>query len=296
MFIAGDESWNWFEPRTWPFFAWWMVLVLCLGYWPVAWRWWQKQRGQSWPTVPGKILYGSVEKKSGGRGGAYYNAQVFYEYLVDGLTYTGKSVRRMSDEDDANELIREIRGYAISVHVNPAKPKSSWMSDEEIDRIAAERPPDASPRVQRDGRLTALRAVFALPLAFVALTGIVISGWIHYNAIMGKKVIDDAWFFAMHFACIVLFFPAIYLRTGKLQGSWKQMFNSNTRWLQWVLYVLGLYSTITFLYFMPHFAQKGGAGVPVATLAMFSTGWVDMFVASFAMLWTSANPENELQA
>jgi hypothetical protein len=303
MVLAGDEGWNWFDPTTWPFMAWWMLFVVSVGVVPAVWKWWRKREAESWPTVPGTIDTSQVEEPSGffrGKNEPKFRAKIFYTYVINGERYNHKYERGVTDEDEGRELIRDLGGRGIEVHVNPRDTSKSFVSDAEIDRIVAERPPDLAPvePVKRNETLRDLCAVFALPLAMVALAGVLYSLWIHVNAVFGRKVVDQFVFFAMHVACIVLMFPATWLRNGKMYASWKQAVNTNTRWLQSPLYAFGAYAMFNFFYCMQFVPTKGSHGeeLPESVIRMFSGHWMLFFFAAFVMLWTSANPESELQS
>ena len=115
------------------------LLLACLGL--IQWRIGRMQRtvsrARNWPTVPGRIVSGSIAMRSISlpRGRSYtYGANIGYEYEVGGRRYRSdryslSGQHQFSFEGRAKRLLAKFPvGTPVTVSYDPAKPEAGVIS------------------------------------------------------------------------------------------------------------------------------------------------------------------------
>ncbi len=146
---------RWADPRTWPWFVWWCIAVLLLGWAKPAWQWFKRQRAQGWPTVTGRIesvevkQIGPFQLSSARRGrGPAYAAQLAYSYTVEGHYYSGYYQREFASEEEGWEFVRDLRGRSAIVSYIPRNPAKSMLSEDAVTALLSASPPPPEGKFQ----------------------------------------------------------------------------------------------------------------------------------------------------
>jgi hypothetical protein len=95
----------------------------------------ESAESRGWSTAPGTITssqLGSVHIAGRGGGRTEWSADVSYQYVVDGQTFTGHRVNfddaRNTDRDGMAALVsRYPAGQTVTVHYNPSDPTSTVL-------------------------------------------------------------------------------------------------------------------------------------------------------------------------
>jgi hypothetical protein len=85
-----------------------------------------------WPTVEGRVIRSAVELIRGGKGGTSYDSEVFYEYQIEGRTYSSNGVRfgdlgSGTDSNARTVVDRYPTGAKVVVFVSPENPAESVL-------------------------------------------------------------------------------------------------------------------------------------------------------------------------
>ena len=114
----------------WPFFIAGAV-TLCFGVRGVV----RARASVRWPTADGKVVSSSVESdhSSGGNGGGTtYQAEILYEFSVDGTIYNGNRVAYgdygSSNPSHARNIVNQYPvGKELTVYYMPSEPEESLL-------------------------------------------------------------------------------------------------------------------------------------------------------------------------
>jgi Protein of unknown function (DUF3592) len=102
----------------------------------VNWRRWQKRRketiAQSWPSVEGVILSGSV---SPAPKTSCFVATLQYSYFV-GEYHTGTYFHEFARESDADDFVRQLNNKRVPIRYNPANPDKSVLEQSVVEQHA----------------------------------------------------------------------------------------------------------------------------------------------------------------
>ncbi len=93
------------------------------------------KQSTDWPAVEGKVISSEVErnqKRSNGKSSTTYHAEVLYDYVVEGTTYSGNKVvfgqGGSSNPASARSIVnRYPRAKIVSVFYNPDTPDVSVL-------------------------------------------------------------------------------------------------------------------------------------------------------------------------
>ncbi|WP_081887643.1 DUF3592 domain-containing protein [Verrucomicrobium sp. BvORR034] len=82
---------------------------------------------KNWPTVPGKVVISEVDRRRSDKGSTTYSANVVYDYLVEGTTYSAKRVSFGSGSSSNPAGARTTQnkykvGTEVNVHYSPKDP------------------------------------------------------------------------------------------------------------------------------------------------------------------------------
>jgi Protein of unknown function (DUF3592) len=102
----------------------------------VNWRRWQKRRmetiAQSWPSVEGVILSGSV---SPAPKTSCFVATLQYSYFV-GEYHTGTYFHEFARETDADDFVRQLNNKRVPIRYNPANADKSVLEQSVVEQHA----------------------------------------------------------------------------------------------------------------------------------------------------------------
>ena len=133
------------------------------------------------------------------------------------------------------------------------------------------------------------------PFVGLSAIGFVLSAWVHYWALKGRRVAPADYFWMLHVGVFVVWFPAVMVtqkRTGDLRRKdfWKAALKGSPKWMHYLIYILGAYAVIAFILF----TLFAGQPTPFGTFssgddwAGFSAGWMEFYCAAFVLLYAAA--------
>ena len=301
------QAFQWTDPHTWPWLVYVWILFLLIGSAKPVWRWLQRRRAQSWPTVQGRIESVDVHEKKSflisstpkGRTAAYV-AELNYSYTIDGKYWSGQYVKEFGGEDEAREFVRDLQGNPVAVAYNPQDPKGSTLSEVSLATLIAMRPPATSGDAPRPVSVIPLWIRPLLwPFVALAAVGLGVSLWVHIGAIAGRRVVPLTFFIMLHLGCFVVFIPAIWVGQ-RLVGStarrdfWKAVLRWAPDWMRYMVYGFFAYAIANFALFMIQAPPHGGSGNPPAIVWRgFSGHWMAFYSASMAILYSAVNSPDD---
>jgi hypothetical protein len=293
MFEAAPFQWT--DPATWPWMVYvWLAFILA-GWMVPLWRWLQRRRASGWPVAEGRIESVEIRKPSfsfTSKQGCV--AELGYTYLIAGSPHSGRYKREFPTEHEAEEFVRDLQGKAVAVHCNSTNPSSSALLEHDIEVLLQNR----APAPVSDSPSAAnpvpdwIRPFLWFFVAFSAL-GLVVSLWVHFGAVMGKRVAPEAFFWMLHVGIFVVWVPTIFV-AQRLVGNvnrkdlWKVVLKDSPDWVRYMVYGFFGYAILNFLFFMTK-APSGGTGNPPAVVWRgFSGHWMAFYSAALAVLYSAA--------
>jgi hypothetical protein len=288
----------------WVFILWVAFMTAIVWLRPLL-RWVQRKRSSNWPTTVGQIESAEVTRpksflvnySAGGRQTPFC-AEIRYSYSALGTSSSGICKRYFETEYEAQDFIRELPGKTVAVHYNPDKPAGSALSEPSLDTLLLNRPPipesELSKRLMGEPIPDWLKPFLWL-FAGLALLGLILSLWVHANALMGRRVAPEQYFFLLHAGIFVVFVPAVFVMQKRnhnmpSRNSWKVMLRGSPPWMLYMVYGFFAYAMINFAIFFWHSQSraKGGSGVPADTWRGFSGLRMLFYSVAFAMLYSAA--------
>jgi hypothetical protein len=301
---------HWTDPSTWPWFMYVWLAFLLAGWLRPLWQWLQRNRANRWPTATGQIESVSANEaqrsffSTSPRGSSpSYVAELGYSYSTAGNVEAGFYKREFGTEGEASEFVRDLKGKPMVVHYNPNKPSASVLSEASIESLLAARAPKPA------WELTASSPPDSVPewlqpfvWVFLGLSaaGFVLSLWVHFGAVAGRRVAPAPFFWILHMGIFVVWFPAVMVaqrQVGNLKRNdfWKVVLKGSPDWVRYLVYGFLGYAIINFLYFFTQ-AQTGrdeGADPPPMVWRGFSGHWMVFYLAAFAILYSAARQNAE---
>jgi uncharacterized protein DUF3592 len=291
-------SFRWTDPTTWPWVVWVWLAFLLVGAVKPIWRKIKSRLVNSWPSVTGKIERVDVNEPKGFLGlktsnRPRYFAEITYSYGVGGNTYTGTNRREFGDQDEAWDFLRELKGKAVVVHYNPGKPGASSLSEPSLEVLLQTRPP-VPPGQSRAATRTIPLWIRPFLWLFVCLSllGLVLSLYVHINALMGKQMPSIFW--GLHVGIFVVWGPAVFAAQKRVGSTarkdfWKAVLKGAPAWMRYATYGFLSYAFFGSLLLMAIAPEKGvRASAPASEWRGFSAGWMAFYFAAFAILYAAA--------
>ena len=197
--VMTSLSFRWTQPATWPWVVWVWLAFLLVGAIKPTWQKIKTRLVNSWPSVTGKIERVDVNEPKGFLGlktssTPRYFAEITYSYGVDGNAYTGTNRREFGDQDEAWDFLRDLKGKAVVVHYIPGKPGASSLSEPSLEVLLQTRPPmpPGSSRAATRMIPSWIRP-FLWWFAGLSLLGLVLSVFVHINAMKGNQMPSIFW-------------------------------------------------------------------------------------------------------
>ena len=132
-------------------------------------------------------------------------------------------------------------------------------------------------------------------LMTLSAVGLFTSLYVHLGAVMGHRVVPEAFFWILQMGIFVVFIPAILMARERLGNTrrpdfWKLILKDSPNWMRYMVYGFFGYALVNFALFIFN-APSGDTGTnpPLADWRRFSGHWMAFFSASFAMLYSEAN-------
>lgn len=280
----------------------WVGLLVVSGIKP-AWRWLKSWQAGGWPSVTGKIESVDVTEPKRFLGLTIsqkqsYFAEIGYSYQVDGAVHTGRNRREFGDQDEAWEFLRDLKDKAVAVQYNPGKPAVSSLSEPSLQALLQARPP-------MPARSSAARAIpqwfrpFLWLFAGLALIGLILSLFVHVNALMGNRM--PSMFWGLHVGIFVVWFPAVFVAQKRVGSThrkdfWKAVLKGAPVWMRYMIYTFFFYAFASFFLFMGNAPDKtpGSLGSAIEWRG-FSGVWMVFYSAAFAILYAAAIQSSRLR-
>jgi hypothetical protein len=275
----------------------WLAIVVAGRLLPF-WRWLQRRRASEWPVAQGHIQSVEVVKPQfsliAARGS--YVAKLAYFYSIAGTVYSGQYKRGLATKREAEEFVRDLTEKPIAVHYNSNAPSRSAV-------LA----PDVEDLLQRRALATSFATENSVPewvrpflWFFICLSaiGFVLSLWVHFGAVMGRRVVPESFFWMLHVGIFVVWFPAVFVGqriVGNMNRKdfWKVVLKGSHDFLRYMVYAFGGYAAINFFLFMSKAPNGGGGANPPAVVWRgFSGHWMAFYAAAFAILYSAAQTSN----
>ncbi len=296
---------HWTDPSTWPWIVYLWLAMLAVGWVKPLWRWFQRNRASTWPTVSSQIESVTVSEakrsffSTSPRGSSpSYVAELGYSYSTAGNVEAGFYKREFGTEGEASEFARDLKGKPVVVHYNPNKPSASTLSEASIETLLQTRAPKPA------WELTAPSLSDAVPewlqpfvWVFVGLSavGFVLSLWVHFGAVAGGRVAPAPFFWILHMGIFVVWFPSVMVaqrQVGNLNRKdfWKVILKGSPDWVRYLVYGFLGYAVVNFMYFF-YQAPTGrneGADPPAMVWRGFSGHWMVFYLSALAILYSAA--------
>lgn len=136
---------------------------------------------------------------------------------------------------------------------------------------------------------------------FIGLSavGFVLSLWIHFGAVAGRRVAPAAFFWIFHIGIFVVWFPAVMVaqrQAGNLKRKdfWKIVLKGSPDWVRYLVYGLLGYAVVNFMiFFQAPTERNGGANPPAMVWRLFSGHWMVFYLAALAILYSAARQDGE---
>jgi hypothetical protein len=135
MIAISPATWRYWlhHPRLWiDLFKY--ALYLAGGWGVVYFRRWKKNRAetiaQGWPSVPGRIQSGKVERipKT-----TRFHATLTYTYFVEEYR-SGEYVHEFAKESDADDFIRQLKDKSVQIRYKQSNPDKSVLEQSVIEQ------------------------------------------------------------------------------------------------------------------------------------------------------------------
>ena len=293
---------RWSNPASWP----WLVYLWLAGI-LVVWarqivRALKRKKSASWPTVTGRIESAEIPSQKtflgltlSPRDRKPCPAELRYSYSVGGQQYSGSFKEYCPTLTAAQEFVRDLNGRPITVHYDPQQASISTLLDASVQAVLEVRPPGPAANKPIPGWLTPL----LWPLAGLSAIGLAVSLWVHFGALLGRKLIPSEYFWILHMGIFVVWFPTVVVANKvtmnvRRQDYWKVVLRGAPKWMLYMVYGFLGYAVVNFLYFMvtTQSAGQNRSGTSPEEWRGFSGHWMAFYSAAFAVLYSAARTES----
>ena len=300
--MLGVTPFRWADPATWPWVVWAWLATLLAGCAKPLWKWFQRQRAQSWPTVQGRIESVEVKPKKQflipgaprGRPQAF-TAELAYSYILEDHYYSGYCQREFGSEEEGGEFVRELQGRSVVVSYNPRNAAKSLLSEDSVSAMLNTRPPAPEGKFQvRVWEVPGWAKPLLWPFIVLSGVGLGLSLWVHMGAVAGRKVAPEAFFWMLHGGIFVVWIPAVLVSIKRVGNSgrkdfWKLALRGSPEWMRYMVYGFFGYAVVNFAIFFFQAPQGGsGANPPAVVWRGFSGHWMAFYSAALAILYSAA--------
>ena len=221
-----------------------------------------------------------------------FNAEITYSYLVGGNSFSGITRREFADEQEAWEFLRDLEDKSVEIHYKPRKPAASWLSESSLQVLLQTRPPaPPASSVASASVIPKWTVPFLWLFASLSLLGLVLSLFVHIQALLGKTMPLEYW--GLHAGVFVVWFPAVFVaqrRTAKRarKDYWKAALQGAPAWMRYMTFAFLYYAVGNFLLFMANAPAKPSGSPTSVELRGFSGHWMAFYSAAFAILYAAA--------
>lgn len=298
--MSPDAPFRWSEPTTWPWFVWFWVVLLVAGWLQPVWRWLLRRRIEAWPTTQGRIESTELIRRkvfsSAQWGNSDYTADIRYSYSVAGTTNSGRYKRGFPTEQEAKEFVRDLQGTHVVIHYDPNKPPRSALRDSDIEALLQTRCPlgstDSASADTEDVVLSRLRPFLRI-FVWLSATGLIVSLWVHVEAVAGRHVASSAAFILLHMGIFAVWIPAVIVaqrRVGSVnrRNFWEVVLKGSPEWMRYMVYAFLAYAVVNLMLFILT-GQIGNRGEdnPASTWRGFSGHWMAFYSCALAIFYAA---------
>jgi len=296
--MIAANPFRWSDPSSWPWIVYVWLLLFAGGWIKQFYDAQRRKKAADWPTVTGRIDAAEIppQKKVLGISLSPANrrpcpAELRYSYSVDGQSYSGKLNQNLPNSAAAQEFIRDLNGMPVTVHYDPHRASISRLLDASLQALLDARPPAPVAKDPVPGWLKPL----LWPFVALSALGLTLSIWVHFGALLGRKVAPSEYFWMLHMGIFVVWLPAVLVQS-KQSGSWKtrtsmrEMAPGAPKWLNAVVGFFFLYAFINFaiFFFNAPAGKRQGPDTPPEVWRGFSGHWMLFYSAALAMLYSAA--------
>jgi hypothetical protein len=282
--------------------------MLLVGFAKPLWRWLQRQQGQGWPTVQGRIESVEVKKtkpfliSTSLRGQRLlYRAELAYSYTLEGHYYSGYYRREFATEEEGWEFVRDLQGRSAFISYSPRNPAKSLLSEGAVADLLQAQPPAPQGKFRVPvWEVPGWAKPLLWPSIVLSAIGLVLSLWVHLGAVAGRRVAPEAFFWMLHAGIFVVWIPAVLVSMKRVGSTgrkdyWKLALRGSPEWMRYMVYGFLGYAMVNFAIFFFQAPQGGsGANPPVVVWRGFSGHWMAFYSAALAILYSAAvGPEHE---
>jgi hypothetical protein len=231
-----------------------------------------------------------------------YFARLDYSYSIGGNVEASFYKREFGTEEEAAEFVRDLKGKPVAVHYNPNKPSSSTVSEASIETLLQTRAPRPAWELSASSRPDAVPE-WLQPFAWIFIglsaVGFVLSLWVHFGAVAGRRVAPAAFFWILHIGVFVVSFPAVMVakrQAGnfKRKDFWKVVLKGSPNWVRYLVYGFLGYAVVNFMIiFQAPTGRDDGANPPAMVWRGFSGHWMVFYLAALAILYSAARQDAE---
>jgi hypothetical protein len=187
----------------------------------------------------------------------------------------------------------------VAVHCNSARPSRSALLESDIEVQLRNRAPNPTAGVPSAANSVPdwIRPFLWFFVWFSAI-GLVVSLWFHLEAVIGRRVAPEPFFWMLHVGIFVVWFPAIFV-AQRLVGNvnrkdlWKVVLKDSPDWMRYmVLWISSVRRGQLPVIHVGSSQWRKGASPPVADWRGFSGHWMAFYSAAFAILYSAARTED----
>jgi hypothetical protein len=226
-----------------------------------------------------------------------YVVELGYSYSIGGKVEAGFYKREAGTEAEASEFVRDLKGKPVVVHYNPEKPASGVLSEASIETLLQTRAPRPAWELSASsasGALPEWLQPFVWVFIGISAVGFVVSLWVHFGAVAGRRVAPAPFFWILHIGIFVVWFPAVLVaqrQVGNLNRKdfWKVVLKGSPDWVRYLVYGFLGYAVVNFMYFFFQVptGHTEGADPPAIMWRGFSGHWMVFYLAAFAILYSA---------
>lgn len=270
-----------------------MAFILVSWLLPVF-RWLQRERQKGWPATSGRIDSAHIGEPKRFLGlvlpasnNEKFTGVLAYSYDLSGSTFHGEYRRSFASEESVAEFLRGLQGQTVTIQYHPNKSARSVLLDETVEALLRNRPPLLNAWDWMDSLPGWFKPFIGL-FAFLALTGLALSIWVHLGALLGRQPSPVFW--GLHVGVFIVFFPAMFVAQKRLgtmhrKDFWKAITKGSPDGVRYMLYFFFAYASVIGL--LVFFQSPPGIVPdrnPAAAWRGFSAIWMVFYCASFAIL------------
>jgi hypothetical protein len=296
---------HWTDPRTWPWIIdVWLASVL-FGFAAPIWRWFQRQRAETWPATQGRVESTAINERKRFRTSASSSSSVAsfaYSYDVGGTKYFGTYKKQFGTDEESDDFLRDLTGRDVRVQYNPAQPSRSFVQASSIAFLLSSRPPSTTSPLElhRHWNPLPIWLTGVLPLfEALAIVGFALSVLVNVGTLISRWT-PPGYFWALQVGIFLVFFPALFVAQKRVGSTnrkdfWKVILKGAPDWMKYFLYALFVYAAAIGIPSWLRAVQQQPSGPRRSSSfndwTQFSVTCMVFYWASFAIIYAARQQE-----